>query len=308
MESAAVCTLFEGHYHHGLGALVNSLYQHGFRGICWAGYRGPLPPWASNLSSRANYDEYAVADGCVIRFVRLQPDVHFANYKPAFMLQILEQNPAVDGLCYFDPDIVIRCRWSFFEEWIECGIALVQEVTNGTMPSNHPIRMKWVFFASALGYALRNSLNQYFNSGFAGIQRRDLSFLNMWNELLSRVGKLDLDMQGFMPGDRTHPFFGIDQDTMNLATMLTDAPLSTIGPEGMDFVPGGFTMSHAVGGPKPWKKNFLLEAIGGRRPSAADKAFWENISGPIVLFPAWQSRLRKAKMNAATLLTRFYRK
>ncbi len=43
---AIICTLFEGRYHFGAAALVNSLYRAGYRGELYAGYKGELPFWA----------------------------------------------------------------------------------------------------------------------------------------------------------------------------------------------------------------------------------------------------------------------
>ena len=306
MESPAVCTLFEGHYHYGLGALVNSLYRHGFRSVVWAGYRGSLPPWATPLSAREGYQEFSVGEGCVIRFIALQPDVHFANYKPDFMLRLFGENPGLPGLLYFDPDIIVRCRWSFFEEWIECGIALVQDITNGTMPSNHPLRMQWTSFATAWGYQTRNVLDQYFNSGFVGLTRRQASCLHIWQDLLTRLPTLKLDMRQFMPGDRSQPFFAIDQDTLNMMTMFTEHPLSTIGPEGMDFVPGGFTMSHAVGSPKPWHKRMIACSLDGRRPSPADHAYLLNAAAPIRLYTDSELAFKRLSLRCAAAIGRLW--
>lgn len=308
MERAAVCTLFEGHYHHGLGALVNSLYRHGFRGTIWAGYRRALPPWATPLSTNEGYQEFAVGESCVIRFLPLQSDLHFANCKPDFMLRIFKEQPDLPGLFYFDPDIVIRCRWSFYEEWLSHGLALVQEITNGTMPANHPLRMQWIAFAKSLGLTIHRDLNQYFNSGFIGVARRHQSSLSLWQKLLDGVGQTKLSLQGFMPGDRTNPFYGIDQDTLNLTAMITDHPLSTIGPEGMDFVSGGFTMSHGVGTPKPWQKPMILSALDGRGPNAADQGYWSNATHPIRLHPRWRLASKKLDLVLGKMIGRFNRR
>ena len=107
--NTAICTMFEGDYHYGLGALVNSLVHHGFRGVVWSGYRCRLPPWASRLQDGNSVEEFRVNPECVIRFVRLDTSVHFTNYKPQFMKQIFETlDTGIDALFYFDLDIVTR--------------------------------------------------------------------------------------------------------------------------------------------------------------------------------------------------------
>ena len=69
--SAYACSLFEGSYHIGLGGLVNSLYRNGFRGTMFAGYRGELPPWSATASLKDGMADFAVADGCNIKFLLL---------------------------------------------------------------------------------------------------------------------------------------------------------------------------------------------------------------------------------------------
>lgn len=304
--STAVCTLFEGHYHFGVGALINSLYQHGFRGTIYAGYRGELPPWAVPMYQREDFQEFCLQDGCAIRFIPLQTSSHFANYKPHFMLQIWEEIcPEAEQLFYFDPDIVVKCRWRFFESWADNGVALCEEITNGHMPANHPVRLSWNSLMQASGYRCVRELNQYFNSGFVGLKREHIALLYNWRRLLNNLGESGQDLISWMPGDRSNPFYAVDQDVLNLATMVTDTPLSTIGPEGMDFVHGGFTMSHAVGTTKPWKKNMIIEALNGKGPSYADNQFYNYTESPIRLFDKRILVVRRASLRMGALIGRF---
>ena len=52
---------------------------------------------------------------------------------------------------------------------------------------------------------------------------------------------------------------------------ITSPLLPDENSEGMDFRPGGWTMSHALGMEKPWRKKFIRAAFGGRPPSFADR-------------------------------------
>ena len=306
---SAICTLFEGHYHFGLGALVNSLYGNGFRGVIWAGYRGVLPLWAKPLKQCENFQEFNVAEGCAIRFVPMTTKVHLTNYKPNFMLEMWEKYcPGAEALFYFDPDIVIKCRWSFFEEWVGYGVALCEEIVNFKMPADHPIRMAWRPYASHCGLECTRSVNQYFNGGFIGIYREYISALTVWKRLQDGLEEIGVDTAGLQVGDRTQPFFASDQDALNLATMITKHPLSTIGPEGMDFVPGGFTMSHATGSPKPWRERMLIEALRGKGPSLAEKGYWQNVASPIRLYTTRELFWKRLDLRCGSAIGRFIRR
>jgi hypothetical protein len=104
--------------------------------------------------------------------------------------------------------------------------------------------------------------------------------------------------------DRKRSVVG-DQDLMNAAVMFTQLPLSCIGPDGMDFGGGGYLMSHAVYGIKPWVKNFTLDLFKtGNAPSLADKEFMKNISAPIKIFSSVEERLKRANIKVAAVLGR----
>jgi hypothetical protein len=76
----------------------------------------------------------------------------------------------------------------------------------------------------------------------------------------------------------------------------------------MGFEPGGFTMYHSVGAPKPWRKAFLRSALQGDRPSNAEKHFLQCAGGPIQPYtPAQLKSLRRSAAIAA-FFGRFYRR
>ncbi|GAA4316654.1 hypothetical protein GCM10023149_13780 [Mucilaginibacter gynuensis] len=312
---SAICTLFEGHYHHGLAGLTNSLHKNGFRGHIYAGYKGQLPDWAAK--SVANNDlgwpdakTLTLADGVQIHFLPVVTKTHFTNYKPDYMLQ-LWAGPAKDaqGLMYFDPDIVIKCKWDFYENWITHGVAVVHEITANDMPASHPIRQEWIKVIEKSGLTVTRQLTSYINAGFCGINRNCIEFLEKWSIIIkTAVRDYGFVSENFQFTNRTDPFFAGDQDAMNIAAMCCESPLSEMGPEGMDLTYGGFTMSHAIGSPKPWKKNYLQSTFKGIAPSLADKEFWANMQSPISSYSVNTIKKKRLSMSVAGLIGRFYKK
>ena len=312
---AVVCTLFEGHYHYGVAALTNSLFNNGFKGEIYAGYKGELPIWANNAVDNdtitfENAKSLYFSEGVTIHFLPMKADVHFTNYKPQFALDIFKNNSHIQGLFYFDPDIVIKCNWRFFEKWITYGVAVVHEITNHDMAPNHPVRKEWEAISLAHGYTVTNQLHSYINAGFFGLLSNSKDFLTLYNEFISiSENEFSADVLQLKFGlDRSEPFFARDQDALNIAAMCCQTPLSEYGPEGMDFVHGGRLMSHAIGSPKPWKKNFLSSMFRGKGPTLADRAFWNNSTGIISIYKDSHIKYKKLTMKVSSYLTRFYKR
>ena len=313
--NTAICTLYEGHYHHGLAALSNSLYKNGFRGAVYVGYRGELPPWATAAKDNPllNWKEgktVNIAEGLDLHFLPVTTDYHLTNYKPDFMLQLWE-GPAKnkDGMFYFDPDIVIKCHFSFYEKWIQQGVALVHEITANDMTANNPIRGFWRTIIEENEEKVNHQITSYINAGFFGLMKEHIHFLNIFYKFQHLAkDRYKVNLETFDMTSRSDPFFANDQDVMNIAAMCTDVPLSEIGPEGMDFIHGGFTMAHATGRTKPWKRNFLLSALNGAPPATADKSFWNSVGYPIHTFSKNKIIIKKLSIKVASFLGRFYRK
>jgi hypothetical protein len=308
-RDAAICTLFEGDFHLGLAAFLNSLVHAGYSGTVWAGYRGALPPWLNQLKpANAEGSEYLVTDRVRIVFLPLTAEIHLTNYKPQFMLDLLA-GPASDCeyLWYFDPDICLRSSWPFFANWQRYGIALCQEIVNNNLPANSPLRREWSEIASSIGLGKPQALDHYYNGGMVGVAAMHASFLQVWKRLIERAAEMGCDLTAFMPGNREMPFHASDQDALNIAAMYSEFPLSTLGPQGMGFVPGDAKMYHTVG-QKPWKGSFLWRALAGNPPSNAMKFFFTQVSSPIRAYSPMHLAARRLACSIAAFIGRFYRR
>lgn len=315
MNQSIVCTLFEGNYHYGVAALVNSLKNHGYKGEVYAGYRGALPIWAkmAEFNIKLEWEDACtlnIEDGIQIHFLPLQTDYHLTNYKPDFMIRLCE-GPAKNeiGIFYFDPDIVIKCRWAFFEKWISHGVAIVHEIISNDMPATHPIRLEWCNIINKNNGNVVHQIQSYINGGFVGLIKDNVSFLKSWSNYVDIAIKVhNTNPSEFMSLDRTYPYFSIDQDALNITAMSTCMAISEMGPEAMDFIHGGYTMSHAVGSAKPWKKNYIVSSLQGDLPTLADKEYWKNVNTTIVCYSKNKVRIKRLLIKVASFIGRFYRK
>lgn len=310
-SNSAICTLFEGDYHIGLAAFVNSLVEAGYKGTIWAGYRGALPPWITQLTHVENSkdDEFRVTDSVRIVFLKLATDIHLTNYKPDFMLDVLANHAhGCKYLWYFDPDIFVLMRWSYFDAWQRYGIALCQEVVDNILPADSPLRMQWIELTESIGYSNPRPVNHYFNAGMVGVPIEHSEFLIEWKKLIQLAASMGYDLKSLWHGSRELPFNISDQDALNIAAMYTKCPLTTLGPQGMGFIFGAsMAMYHTVG-QKPWRGSFLLRALRGTPPSGAMKCFLAKAGAPIHPYSRTQLLTKRFACSLASLIGRFYRR
>jgi hypothetical protein len=301
-----ICTLIEGDYHLGLAALINSIVRGGFRGLFWIGYRGSLPPWTAQLN-RCEDGLFKVGDA-LLGFEEQKTQIHFGQYKSEFLSSIVDRGITTKSLWYFDPDITVMCDWNFFEKWVRHGVCLCQDDGYGFMPARHPLRCAWIELAREAGWGEpKNLLNQYFNSGFVGLDIGNRALLERWLAAVRLARANGVKPDQFQKGSRTQTFYTVDQDAMNMAAMYSDVPLSPMGPEGMNFFHGGFVMHHSITSPKPWRKDFLRAWFRGAPPTKAELHFLQCLDGPV--YPYSSRELKKMRRSAAiaSRLGRFYR-
>lgn len=303
-----LCTLFEGNYHFGVAALANSLIASGYEGDLWVGYRGPLPGWITQAPA---YDAasglFQVAPTLRLRFVLLDTPLHFTYYKPTFIADLMAQDPELETVAYIDPDIVLKCDWASFAGWfLDGGIALAEDV-NFRFPARHPKRLLWRQHFAPHGFVEKRALERYFNAGFIGVPRSSLPFLELWRKVCEVVVAYN-GPKLIKVGGGAALFNSTDQDAMNFSLSACLDPLNTVGPEGMDFMPGGYYLSHAIGPYKPWHGGHIGRAMKGFPPSLPAKAYFQFANAPIKVFSDGELARRRLALRIAGAIGRLYRR
>lgn len=305
-----LCTLFEGNYHFGVAALANSLAAAGYSGELWVGYRGALPGWIVNSPAfDAASGSFQATPSLKLRMLLLDTPVHFTYYKPTFIRDIFEKYaPEVTIVAYIDPDIVIKCDWPSLTDWFtDDGISLAEDV-NWCFPARHPKRLQWNRFFKPHGMTPKRSLDRYYNAGFIGVSRAQLDFLKLWIRLCDLVVAYNKGAMDLKVGAATALFNSTDQDALNFAITVWDAPLNTVGPEAMDFAAGGYYLSHATGSVKPWHGRHIRQALAGRPPSLASKWYYQFANAPIKVYADSEFATRKFTLRIAAAIGRLYRR
>jgi hypothetical protein len=297
-----VVTLYEGHYHLGVAALVNSLAKSDFKGLINVGYKGALPPWISQLKVVDDIT-YSLGSHTFIRFELLEIPIHFGYYKPVFIKKMFTDFSSVKRVYYFDPDIVINAPWSFFTDWVDSGVALCLDNSFPYVHENHPWRMQWRAL-SQTPQANFHRINFYVNSGFIGIKPKDYVLLDRWIDLTENYRSTGGNLQMFEKDG--HRSFKGDQDLLNAAiTISQEVILSIIGTEGMGFTFPAYLMTHAIGDIKPWKVNFFKElCVRGHRPDNAQKNYFNFCKAPINIFSKTTYSIKKTNLRFSALLGR----
>lgn len=321
-SKVAICTLFEGIYHLGVGAVVNSLVANNFHGQIFVGYRGELPPWVIKHDIPVDWHwegvtAMKISEEIDLFFLPLKTDYHFTNYKPNFMLE-LWAGPAINAeeMYYVDPDIVFRINWPTMRLWVDAGVALCADI-NSPMTENHPKRIKWREYFADYGLNLKFKTETYVNGGFVGLRKDEIKFLEIWmkiqESMAHRIGglsKSSLKGEPMADSQKTifSPFGKTDQDALNAAVEAFDGRTSILGRDAMGFENSHAILPHALGQPKPWDKNYLNSAFNGFRPKQIDKDYWIYVDKPIQMFSKAKLRRKKMILGLAVFIGRFYQR
>jgi hypothetical protein len=302
----AILTLVERDFICGGAVLINSLLANGYTGRIYIGYRETIgmPP-----KLLEQFKKWRSGD-VEIDWIKIEGDKHFANCKPDAMLSVFEVDHSIEKVTYLDPDIVVECPWGWMDTWSDGGPVVCADV-NWMMPASHPTRREWIEKA---GLKVANSLDFYFNSGFLSLHRNDAGFASLWKDLTDTVGGESNSLSGkgdiseWRKGGRWISFFSPNQDTLNATAMAWPRPVVAFGPDAMGFWPGIRTMAHAVGGKKPWRRGYFMDALRGRPPRYVDKLFWANARKPLFITSRADAMLVRLQLSIASAIGRIYRR
>jgi len=301
-------TLAERSYFLGLAALLNSMARHGtYVDKVIVGYREALPRWLPELTASDNGQTFTTAGGLVVELVELNGSLHMVHEKPKWFLHVSEVlAPDADEYFFFDSDIIINSRMDFYGEWVKEGVAICGDI-NFIFDRHHPHRKKWAAYAIEAGRPVVNVMDHYYNSGFLGWTRETKQFIHDWNDAFAMMVPHSGSMNEFRVFDRTAAVLSTNQDSLNLAAMITNQPISLIGPEAMGFIYGMRLMHHPIG-PKPWTRRFVREFFAGKPPREADVIFWQNIHGS-ELNPVSSGKAKRMEILCKALRfgSRFYK-
>ncbi len=306
-SKVTVCTLWEKDHHKGVATLVNSLVRAGYQGTVWTGYRGDLPPWATGGILKGNRYTFRSGAGVDVVFVEMPTELHFAQYKPSWMLRVMEElDSECEGVYYFDPDMFVVGSWTFFERWLKLGIAAAEDAAY-PFNKNHPLVLGWREYAKSIGYTHWNEANAYFNSGLVGVSRDMRSFLSLWHEVMNAIRRDFGAMKGMYTSSRTDLFHRPGQDGFTLATYLTPCPVSWVGPDGMAFERGEWLTVHSYLY-KPWRVKVFRDLLSGRKPDRGARLYWQLADGPIQVESLARIRRHRWMIPLAAFLSRFYQR
>jgi hypothetical protein len=274
-------TLAEKKYFNGVAALVNSMIKNGtYADKIIVGYRGDLPKWLPKLSDNNRGKYIKLEQGLIVEFIELQGDLHMVHEKPKwfhYLSHVLE--PDAEEYFFFDSDIIIVNRMSFFGEWVKQGVAICEDV-NYDMSASNPIRKQWINLATENNRTIVNNFSRYYNSGFLGWRKDSKKFIDDWLECSKIMNEISGDLKQFRVSDRTSVVLSANQDSLNMAAMVTFSELSIIGPEAMGFHYGLSLMLHPLG-KKPWDINFTKRFFTGIKPRSGDLGFWQHVNSKV---------------------------
>jgi hypothetical protein len=296
----AIFTLFEGDYHLGVAALINSAAACGFRGRFFVFYRDRLPPWFS-----PELDRSLQQSGIQLVFEACNPPRHLGYHKPFAARQILAEHPDLDGIVYADPDVAFLAPWPFFTKWVSAGVALCLDCNYPWIHKNHPWRYEWRALAKRAGLTIRQEPAEYPNGGFFALRSDDREFLEHWI-----AGILQFEKEGGNTGQYAMAArpgaISSDQDILATSLYAATTEPSYLGLEGMGFNGHFLILSHAVEGPKPWRWCSVKEAVRGKKPTMGVKIWLRNSHDPIPAISRSTLFLKKVDLSLGLLISRFW--